>query len=386
MGKHSHDTLGKANPERRTYVLSRSGNIGLGKYACSTWSGDNATSWHNLRGSQAIQLNAGLSLMQAYGSDVGGFTGPVPSPELFLRWCQLGVTHARFCIHSAPSKREIVGDKANTPWMYPETLPSIREHIQARYLFMPFFNNLMWDSHLNANPFNAWLGYGEFAQDAALYEESNINGFDAWIGCGQLLSCPALEEGMRTREAYFPKASADDEAVYYDIHAPYTIHRAGTRAMIETPLQHMGLFAREGAILPIGKPQHTVTQLKGPGRTHTDGVDVVLESEGGLVALDDLRGLYIFPPPPGSKSGVTYEGQWIEDDGISAEPDVAIIGVAYSATDKEVNVRLYWKERKFEPLWGHKVLVVLPVKDGRPVKGAKEGNFLGGVAWEVVVE
>lgn len=64
MAKHSHDALGKANPERRIYVLSRSGNIGMGKYACSTWSGDNATSWHNLRGSQAIQLNAGLSLMQ----------------------------------------------------------------------------------------------------------------------------------------------------------------------------------------------------------------------------------------------------------------------------------------------------------------------------------
>jgi hypothetical protein len=43
MAKVSDETLAKANPERRTYVLTRSGNVGTFKYACSTWSGDNAT-------------------------------------------------------------------------------------------------------------------------------------------------------------------------------------------------------------------------------------------------------------------------------------------------------------------------------------------------------
>jgi alpha-glucosidase (family GH31 glycosyl hydrolase) len=43
MARVSDETLAKANPERRTYVLTRSGNVGTFKYACSTWSGDNAT-------------------------------------------------------------------------------------------------------------------------------------------------------------------------------------------------------------------------------------------------------------------------------------------------------------------------------------------------------
>lgn len=296
------------------------------------------------------------------------------------------MTHSRFCIHSAPSKREIVGDKANTPWMYAETLPAIREAIKWRYELLPFFNNLMWDSHLHANPTNAWLGYGDFAQDAALYQEGIIDGFDAWIGCGQLLSCPALVEGMLSREVYFPKASQNDSAVYYDLHAPYGTHTAGTRSTIATPLEHMGLFAREGAILPIGKRQHTVTARKGPARTHTDGVDVQLDSEGGLVGLDDLRGVYIFPPPPGSGRNATYEGEWIEDDGISAKPDLAIVSVSYRATSKEVEVSLKWKEHKFEPLWGNTVWVVLPVTDERPVKGAVEGKWGEKVAWKVTVQ
>ena len=112
MNKVSHDTVAAAFPDRRTFVVTRSGNPAAFKYACSTWSGDNLTSWHNLRGSQHIQLNSGLSLMQNTGSDVGGFAGPRPSPELFVRWVQLGVTHSRFCIHSDGSNW-----KLTTPWM-----------------------------------------------------------------------------------------------------------------------------------------------------------------------------------------------------------------------------------------------------------------------------
>ena len=54
--------------------------------------------------------------MQSYGSDVGGFVGDIPTLELFVRWVQLGATHSRFCIHSAPSDRK-GNPKLNTPWM-----------------------------------------------------------------------------------------------------------------------------------------------------------------------------------------------------------------------------------------------------------------------------
>lgn len=72
-----------------------------------------------MRGSQPMQLNAGLSLLTAYGADVGGFGGPLPDPELFVRWVQLGVTHSRFCIHSyKPNKDDPSGAAAtNLPWM-----------------------------------------------------------------------------------------------------------------------------------------------------------------------------------------------------------------------------------------------------------------------------
>jgi hypothetical protein len=111
-----------AAPERRTFVLTRSGNPASFKYACSTCSGDNLTSWHNMRGSQHIQLNSAMSLMQSTGADVGGFCGDAPTPELFVRWVQLGVTHSRFCIHSG-SHDTHGKEKLSTPWMVSTSVP-----------------------------------------------------------------------------------------------------------------------------------------------------------------------------------------------------------------------------------------------------------------------
>ncbi|KAL7419629.1 hypothetical protein Q5752_005542 [Cryptotrichosporon argae] len=384
MGKVSHDTLVKNNPERRPYVLTRSANVGAFKYANSTWTGDNETSWKNLRGSQPIQLNAGISLMQSTGSDVGGFGGPLPTPELFTRWVQLGVTHARFCIHAfKPTPDDPSGASCtNLPWMYPEVLPAIRDAIKWRYEYLPYFNSLMWDSHTDAEPTNAWLGWGEFANDPALYTPTVLEGFDAWIGAGRLLSVPALFEGELVRDVYLPKASADDDSLYFDLHAPYGRHAAGTTARVSTPLEHMGLLAREGAVIPVGKNYHTVTQLSGPARTTIDGVDIQLESEGGVVGLDDYRGVQIFPSP---KPGKTYIGTWTEDDGISADPAKAVVEVSYTS-GADIEVAAKWVDSAFKPLWGKTLHILLPFGDRRTVKGAKAVALGDRVAYLVAVQ
>lgn len=241
-------------------------------------------------------------------------------------------------------------------------------HVSRRPQLTLASNNLMWLSHLHATPPLTPLFFGPYSSDPEVYTKEALEGFDAWISTSQLLSIPALFPGMLTRTVYFPKSSSDDQAAYFDLNAPYGQYKAGERAEIATPIDHFGLFARQGAIIPVGKDYATVTSTDGPARTHIDGVDVVLEEEGGVVGLDDWRGLLLFP----GKKGETYKGEWIEDDGISSEPKKSTIAVEYVGKEDSVEVKLTWKENGFKPLWNGKVHVVLPVGDVREVKGAKE--------------
>lgn len=187
---------------------------------------------------------------------------------------------------------------------------------------------------------------------------------------------------MLTREVYFPKSSPEDRSLYFDLHAPFRTYTAGSRATVATPLEHFGLFAREGAVIPVGKDYHTVTQEKGPSRTTPDGVDVQLESEGGVVGLDDWRGLLIFP----GKDGKQSEGRWTEDDGISMKPEKSVVGVKYSGGEENVKVELKWEEHGFKTLWEGTVWVALPQADARKVEGAKEGRWKGRTVWAVEVK
>lgn len=106
----------KHNLKEQPFLITRSGSVGSHTFAAQSWSGDNYTNWKTLQHNIPMGLNAGLCLLPGYGHDVGGFAGPVPGPELFLRWVQNGIFHPRFTIHSWKHKEGIISE----PWMYPE--------------------------------------------------------------------------------------------------------------------------------------------------------------------------------------------------------------------------------------------------------------------------
>jgi alpha-glucosidase len=77
-------------PAKRPFLVTRSGGPGLQRYA-QTWTGDNATDWKTLR--YNLRMGHGLSLsgLFNFGHDAGGFAGPKPEPELFLRWIEQAI-------------------------------------------------------------------------------------------------------------------------------------------------------------------------------------------------------------------------------------------------------------------------------------------------------
>ena len=81
MAKASYEGLLQAEPNVRPFVLTRSASIGTLRYACSSWSGDNMTSWESMKAANAISLNAGVSLMHCYGHDIGKAKNTVFLPQ-----------------------------------------------------------------------------------------------------------------------------------------------------------------------------------------------------------------------------------------------------------------------------------------------------------------
>ncbi|GMI09896.1 hypothetical protein TrVE_jg13455 [Triparma verrucosa] len=132
MAQASLEALGGVEDK---LVVTRAGGPGIQRYAGLTWTGDNRTSWSSLQWNTAQHSSLGVSGFPGVASDVGGFAGPRPDKELFIRWCQSALFTARFTIHSWNDDGTIT-----EAWSYDdETVSIIRQIISVRRKFGPTF-------------------------------------------------------------------------------------------------------------------------------------------------------------------------------------------------------------------------------------------------------
>ncbi|KAG9253700.1 neutral alpha-glucosidase ab precursor [Emericellopsis atlantica] len=364
-GKSSHDAMRDHAPDRRPFVLTRAATAGTMRYAASTWSGDNITSWAGMKGANALSLNAGMALMQCYGHDIGGFEGPQPSPELLLRWIQLGCHSPRFAINCFKTGSDNkVGDVIE-PWMYPSITHLVRKAIKRRYAMIPYLYSLMLKSHKTAVPPQRWTGWG-YEADPEIWTPEIMDGeTQYWLG-DALLVGGVYEAGESKARVYLPKASEDDKWGFLNLNAPYDNLAAGQWATIDAEWHGAGipLLAKVGSAIPTGRD----VQVLSPGET---------ENVASL-PLDDYRAVEIFPPPKSSE-GKTWSNTWYEDDGVAAVEKVKISAytIGYSSMDTEVEVTFERDESSgFVAPW-KTLVVVLPSGDDRTVRSgaAKVANL-----------
>ncbi|HZV21079.1 MAG TPA: TIM-barrel domain-containing protein, partial [Hyphomicrobiales bacterium] len=222
-------------PTKRPFLVTRSGGPGLQRYA-QTWTGDNRTEWKTLR--YNLRMGHGLSLsgISNFGHDAGGFAGPRPDPELFVRWVEQAIYWPRFTIHSwndfgGPSE----------PWMYPAMLPLIRESIRWRERLVPLLYTLMWRSHICHEPIIRPLFY-DFPEQLESYREN-----DQFMLGRDLLLAPAVEPAALTRSVWLPNVAGG----WYDIRNGEPVE-SGWHETVPAPLGSAPAFIRAGAILPLG--------------------------------------------------------------------------------------------------------------------------------------
>ena len=232
MNIASREALERKFPDKRLYQVTRSGSAGICRYA-QTWTGDNLTCWDSLRYNIATMLGSSLSGMSLTGSDIGGFAGPAPEAELFLRWIWCGVLLPRFSIHSANSDNTVT-----EPWMYPEHMDIVHKAFALRNRLLPYCYSLNAQAHRAGDPILRPMVY-EFPQDAAVRFED----VDFMLGSALLAAC-VVEKGTVTRSVYLPRGE-----VFYDLHTRKR-YSGGQTVTVAAPLDSTPLFQRGGSILP----------------------------------------------------------------------------------------------------------------------------------------
>jgi alpha-glucosidase len=237
-------------PDERIYTVTRGGSPGIQRYA-QTWTGDNTTSWQTLRWNIRTGLQMSLSGMFNIGHDVGGFAGPVPGPELLVRWVQACCLNPRMVMNSWKTDGTV-----NLPWMHESVKAEVIAAIRLRYLLMPYLWLLFERAHAYHEPIIRPTFY-DFPNDETCFADCD----DFMLG-NVLLVAPVVAEGDTTRSVYLPQGPD----AWFDF---YTGERfeAGAWHTVAAPLAKLPLFARSGAAIPLAEREHGIARHDDPVTT-----------------------------------------------------------------------------------------------------------------------
>jgi alpha-glucosidase len=269
MMRASRDAQRAFAPEMRPFLVSRSGTVGMHRYV-QTWSGDNYTSWETLRYNLKMGLGLALSGVSNIGHDIGGFSGPAPEPELFVRWVAFGIFMPRFSIHSWNDDGTV-----NEPWMYPQVTKQISNLLKLRYRLMPHLYQLLWDSTMSYEPVLRPT-FAEFPQDAACYAECD----DMMLGSSLLVS-PVVDAAQMERKVYLPQGQR-----WVSYWSGETFE-GGQTVTVPAPWDQPVMMIREGSAIALNVAEQHFSQrgdqrgfMLVPSRADADFVSRFVEDDG----------------------------------------------------------------------------------------------------------
>jgi alpha-glucosidase len=178
--------------EEAVFILTRAGCAGIQKFA-AIWSGDNTSSWRNMRLQIPLLLNLSISGVPFVGCDIGGFIGN-SSPELLTRFYQMAAFFPIFRNHKSKEGND------QEPFRLAQNYQNrIKEAILLRYSFLPYLSELALEAHELGHPIIRPLLY-EFQDDENTYSVD-----DQYMVGKHLLYAPIVEKGKEHRELYLPE-------------------------------------------------------------------------------------------------------------------------------------------------------------------------------------
>ena len=326
MNQAGFDALKRYRPNRRPWIVSRSGWAGVQRYAWN-WTADVESSWSALRMTLSMLLGLSLSGILFSGSDIGGFSGN-PDAELFVRWFQLAAFTPFFRGHSA------VGTKRREPWVFGDEVTDIlRGVLHFRYRLMPYVYTTAWQASQYGYPLMRTL----FWKSAQLSNLLNIE--DEFYFGDNLLVAPILEPGIQKREVFLPNG------LWYDLWSDRA-YQGNQTVVVETSLEKIPVFVREGSVLPMEEEGALVLKIFAPGGENGMEFESTLYSDSGdgfgewrvdkfsvkrssdnISVEHQVSGQYVLP----------YKSYKIELHGIESE-SIVVGGIARTLTENAMEL------------------------------------------------
>lgn len=258
-----YDRFRQAYPDRRLFILTRSGYAGMQRYSAFPWSGDVQKTFGGMRAQIPIMLGMGLCGVGYMHADIGGFTGEY-NPELYTRWQQMGAF--------VPVMRAHGTGVATEPVYYPEPYKSIvKNFMRLRYQLLPYNYTLAYENSVTGMPLARPL----------FFDDPLLTGVDDEYFWGRdFLVAPIIEKGTASRQVLFPQGR-------WIGFFSWIAYEGGQSYEVDAPMDYIPVFVRAGSMITmIPGIQHTEEYLsdKYLVRYYPDP-DVILSS--AKIYIDD---------------------------------------------------------------------------------------------------
>lgn len=260
--------------------FSRAGYTGAQTFPAH-WAGDERSTWDAFKRSILAGLSAGMSGVIFWGWDLGGFSGEVPSAELYVRSAAM----ACFCPimqYHAESKAEFNQDR--TPWNIAErsgderALSGYRFYANLRMSLLPYIRREA-----------AWcVAEKQPVMRPMLLDFQDDNRatplWDQYLFGRDLLVAPIIREGETSRQVYLPAGRWWHlfENRWYDGELSHDVSAS---------FEEIPVFLRDGAVLPLAFQHETRLGASMPSDIDAAEVSVLLVAglEDGTLLHDDLE-------------------------------------------------------------------------------------------------
>ncbi|HPV63213.1 MAG TPA: glycoside hydrolase family 31 protein [Fervidobacterium sp.] len=230
-------------PGERYLLLSRSSYPGLHRMG-TIWMGDNKSWWEHMLAN--IRMLQSLNMMGFFytGADVGGFGGDT-SPELLIRWMELGAFTPYFRNHSA------LGTRPQELWQFDEeTLNITRDIVRLRYAFLPYTYSEFMNAVKTSTPFVMPLSF--------VFEDERTKDIeDQYMYGSSLMVAPVHEQNKKGRYVYLPETKWLNWTASKYEDREMKVYEPGDH-YIKAELHEIPLFIKQNGMIVLTEPMNYV--------------------------------------------------------------------------------------------------------------------------------